>query len=81
MSRTFRGHKDTINKLHVIPGRLFTSSVDGDICVWDTKGIRAETVFGEIIGNEDEEDVLQDTEDGSEVIEAVRLLEKYLRQR
>lgn len=68
--------------MQVIPGRLFTSSVDGSLCVWDTKGLRAETVFGEINENDDdEEDILGDTDDGSEVDEAIRVLEKYLRQR
>ena len=81
LSRSFKGHSDSMTQLEVIPGRLFTSSVDGSICVWDSKGLRAETVFGEINENDDEEDGLSDTDDGSEVIEAVRVLEKYLRQR
>lgn len=67
--------------LQVIPGRLFTSSMDESICVWDTKGLKVETVFGEINEHEDQEDIEDDYEDGSEVIEAVKVLEKFLTKR
>ncbi|XP_076351524.1 uncharacterized protein LOC143247398 [Tachypleus tridentatus] len=79
LKRTFRGHIHAIMCMEVIKGKLFTGSYDGTIRVWDTTGVKDETVFG---ADYDENDTIEpQIEDDSEDIQnAMKSLDPYIRE-
>lgn len=62
-----------------MPGKVFSAHQDGAVCIWDSTGVKDETVFGDF----DEQFVSENNSqsDSSDVTIAVRILEKYLRKR
>ena len=65
------------SSLQVVPGKLFTGSYDGSIRVWNTTGVKDETVFGTDYNEKDsrDEEIEEDSED---VQKAVKSLDPYL---
>ena len=58
-------------------GCILAAHVDGSLWVWDSTGVQDETVFGVREAGQSE---VSDS-DSSDVTEAVRILERHLRQR
>ena len=61
----------------VAPGRMFTGSYDGKICVWDCTGITADSVFGNVVDYQNED--INEAEDSVNVQNAVKALDSYIR--
>ena len=61
----------------VAPGKMFTGSYDGKICVWDCTGIRADSVFGNVMDKPKE--YQNEGEDSINVQKAVKALDSYIR--
>lgn len=76
--RAFRGHISPIIDLRCVTGKVLTAQQDGVLTVWDSAGVSDETVFRDF----DDNSLSSGSQsDSSDVAEAVRILEKYLRQR
>jgi WD40 repeat protein len=76
--RCFRGHTSAITDVRCVPRKVFTAHQDGSLLVWNSAGIQDETVFRDF----DENSLSSDSQsDSSDVKNAVRILEKYPRQR
>lgn len=76
--RTFKGDIIPIIDLRCVTGKVLTGQQDGVLTVWDSSGVSDETVFRDF----DDKSLSSDSRsDSSDVAEAVRILEKYLRQR
>lgn len=76
--RCFRGHTSPIIDVRCVPGKVFTAHQDGVLSVWNSAGIQDETVFRDFDQNSQSSDSQSDS---SDVVQAVQILEKYLRQR
>ncbi|KAI1292077.1 WD repeat-containing protein 86 [Halotydeus destructor] len=75
IKRLFLGHSESITSIQVVPQRLITTSFDGKMSVWDTKGFSDDTVFGD--KSEKHEEASDD--DCDNVKRAVRMLDNYIR--
>ncbi|KAH7979043.1 hypothetical protein HPB49_007893 [Dermacentor silvarum] len=62
----------------VVKGKLFTGSYDGSLFVWDTTGVVDETVFGDEVLQEEDDNELPD--DSEEVKMAVNFLEPFIHE-
>ncbi|XP_022236094.1 WD repeat-containing protein 86-like [Limulus polyphemus] len=79
LKRTFRGHIHAIMCMEVIKGKMFTGSYDGTIRVWDTTGVKDETVFGaDIDENDTNEPQIED--DSEDIQNAMKSLDPYIRE-
>jgi len=56
---------------------MFTGSYDGKICVWDCSGLEQDTIFGNVIKDDDNDD--NRNEDSDNVQRAVKALDSYIR--
>lgn len=76
--RSFKGHSSPIIDLRCVPGKVLSAHQDGLVSVWDCRGMREETVLGDY---DDENSISTDSRsDDSNVTEAIRILERHLRQ-
>ncbi|XP_067141318.1 WD repeat-containing protein 86-like isoform X1 [Centruroides vittatus] len=78
MKRLFSGHTNAIICMEVVSGKLFTGSYDGTIMVWDTTGVRDETVFGADIFDRNQTSEPQLEDDSEELQNAVKFLDPYI---
>ena len=75
--RSLRGSDSSVLDVRCVPGCILAAHVDGSLWVWDSTGVQDETVFGVREAGQSE---VSDS-DSSDVTEAVRILERHLRQR
>nr|XP_054933831.1 WD repeat-containing protein 86-like [Dermacentor andersoni] len=78
LKRSFRGHEHGVVCIEVVKGKLFTGSYDGSLFVWDTTGVVDETVFGDEVIQEEDDNELPD--DSEEVKMAVNFLEPFIHE-
>lgn len=80
--RSYRDIHDTLGpivSLQNVPGKVFALSANGFFSVWDCKGVKVQAAFGDrqSEGSDDEESEI----DSAEFVEAMNVMEKFLRKR
>ena len=80
--RTFRDTSGSIGSVldvQNIPGKVFCITTNGYICVWNCKGVKGESNFGE--ARNEYSDSEESEVDSFELIQAMEVLEKFLKKK
>lgn len=80
--RTFKDTSGTMGPildLQNVPGKVFALSTNGYLTVWNCKGVKVESNFGE--ARDEYSDSEESELDSYELVQAMNVLEKFLRKR